>query len=63
MNNVLQRLKIPAIGLIVVAGLDLLIGILTVISGLARLAGVMGKEPRIRDDAERLGYLLGTGVG
>ncbi|HEV7645683.1 MAG TPA: hypothetical protein VGO50_17220 [Pyrinomonadaceae bacterium] len=63
MNDVLKRLKAPAIGLLVTAILDLAIGALTILSGLARLAGVLGKEPRIRDDAEKLGYFIGTGLG
>ena len=49
--------------MIVMAALDLALGALSVISGLMRLAGVLGKEPRITDDAEKLGYFIGTGLG
>ncbi len=62
MNDILSRLKAPGIGLIITGALNGLIGLLTVLSGLARLAGLGGKESAIRDDAEKLGYFVGTGL-
>jgi heme A synthase len=63
MNDILKRLKMPAIGLIITGVLSGVLGILSVLSGLARLAGFIGTEPRMRDDAEKLGYYVGTGFG
>ena len=55
-------LKGPAIGLIVTGGLNALVGLLVVLSGLARLV-VSGQTEQIADDAERLGYVVGTVFG
>jgi hypothetical protein len=63
MNEILGRLKVPAIGLLITGVLSGALGFLTIISGLLRLAGALGKEQPIRDDAERLGYYFGTGLG
>lgn len=63
MNDILKRLKGPGIGLIITGSLNGVIGLLTLLSGLARLAGLGGKERIIRDDAEKLGYFVGTGLG
>jgi hypothetical protein len=63
MNETLNKLKGPAIGLIVTGALNGAIGLLTILSGLLRLSGIMGKEARIHDEAEKLGYMVGTGLG
>jgi hypothetical protein len=54
-------LKGPAIGLIVIGGLNALMAILLLLSGLVRL--VSGSSRQIADDAERLGYVTGTVAG
>jgi hypothetical protein len=56
-----QELKGPAIGLIVTGGLNALLAILLLLSGLVRL--ISGPSRQIADDAERLGYVTGTLVG
>lgn len=63
MNDGAKEVKIPAVGMIIAAVLNLCLGALTLISGLMRLIGAMGKEDRIRDDAERIGYYFGTAIG
>jgi hypothetical protein len=60
-RSVQQELKGPAIGLIVTGGLNALLAILLLLSGLVRL--ISGPSREIADDAERLGYLTGTIVG
>lgn len=62
MDDVLAKIKIPAIGLIITGSLNGLIGLLTLLSGLLRLVGVV-KEQTPTDEAERLGYYIGTGFG
>ncbi len=61
-SDALKRLKAPAIGLLVTGALSMAMGAMTIVSGLLRLAGLMGKGPRIKDDAEQLGYFIGMGV-
>lgn len=61
-NDVLSQVRFPAIGLIVVGVINGLAGVLTLLSGLMRLAGVMA-EKAPTDEAERLGYYVGTGFG
>lgn len=62
MNDAISQLKTPAIGLIVVGSINFLVGLLTLLSGLLRLAGIaQDKVPT--DEAERLGYYMGTGFG
>lgn len=56
----LQKLKGPAISLIVVGSLNGILGILSLLSGLARLAGMGGNRSLPRDEAERMGYMMGT---
>jgi hypothetical protein len=60
-NSVQQGLKGPAIGLIVIGGLNALLAILLLLSGLVRL--ISGPSKQISDDAERLGYVTGTLFG
>lgn len=59
-NNILDRLKTPAIGLIVTAALNGIIGLLSLVSGAIRFSGLLGKEKLPAQEAERFGYLLGT---
>lgn len=60
MNNVLDKLKIPSIGLLICGILSGFTGFLTLISGLIRLIGIVGKEKLPTHEAERIGYLMGT---
>ena len=63
MDDILKRLKTPAVGLIIIGAFDFVLGAFSIISGLLRLAGVLGAEPRIAGDAEKMGYMIGTGLG
>lgn len=60
MNNVLDKLKVPSIGLLICGILSGFTGILTLVSGLIRLIGLSGIEKLPTDEAERIGYLMGT---
>ena len=62
-NDILQKLKFPAIGLIVAAVLDLLVGFLTLASGLLRLTGIGGRETLPVNEAEKAGFIAGTVFG
>jgi len=59
MNDVIEKLKFPAIGLIIVGGFNAMFGLMALLSGLLRLAGIM-KEQIPVNEAERIGYLIGT---
>jgi hypothetical protein len=59
----LQKLTLPAIGLIVTGGLNAITAILLLVSGLARLANNTTSTVHLDNDAQRLGYLVGTFVG
>jgi hypothetical protein len=59
MTDILQRIKSPAIGLLVVGVLNGAIGLMSLASGILRLAGVM-KETIPVNEAERMGYYIGT---
>lgn len=61
-NDALQKLQIPAIGLIITGALNGLLGILILVSGLLRLLKVV-KDEVPTAEAERLGYFIGTGFG
>ncbi|HEY0429298.1 MAG TPA: hypothetical protein VGC76_16070 [Pyrinomonadaceae bacterium] len=62
-NNALDKLKAPAIGLIVTAALDGVIGVLCTASGLLRLAGATNEIPQVfRSDAQKAGYYFSTGL-
>lgn len=63
MNEVSEKLKFPAIGLLVGSILNLLIGLVVLVSGLLRLTGIMGKESLPVNEAERAGFVFGTFVG
>lgn len=67
MNDVLSKLKAPAIGLIVTAILNGLLGGVSLLSGLLRFSGIIGQEKLPANAAEKTGYLIGTfggyGVG
>ena len=60
MNDVLNKLKAPAICLIVVGALNGLISILTILGGVARFAGIGGRGSLPTSDAERFGFYVGT---
>lgn len=62
MNEILERLKTPGLGLIITGGLNLAIGFLTVVSGLLRLTGVINEGSIPSDQAGRIGYFIGTAV-
>lgn len=61
MNDfILQKLKIPSIGLLISGLLSGFIGLITLISGLVRFSVLSGKEKLPTDEAERLGFYFGT---
>jgi len=59
-NDVTNKIKTPAIGLIVAGALNGLLGALTLLSGLLRLTGISGRETLPANDAERYGFYVGT---
>ncbi|MEK7723908.1 MAG: hypothetical protein AAB336_06135 [Acidobacteriota bacterium] len=59
-SDVLQKLKIPSIGLLISGVFSGFIGLIALISGIVRFSGIGGKEILPTDQAERFGYLLGT---
>lgn len=56
----LQKLRAPAIGLIIAGSLNGITGLLAILSGLFRLTGIAGKETLPSDQAERMGFMVGT---
>jgi hypothetical protein len=56
----LQKLRGPAIALILAGSLNGMIGLLALLGGLMRLSGIGGQESLPVDDAERIGYLIST---
>lgn len=60
MFDVLNKIKAPAIGLIVVGALNFALGLLSVLSGLLRLTGIIPGDDVPTDEAERIGYFIGT---
>lgn len=56
----LQKLRAPAIGLIVAGSLNGITGLIALLSGLFRLTGIAGKETLPSDQAERMGFMVGT---
>jgi hypothetical protein len=56
----LQKMRAPAIALIISASLNGLAGLIELIAGLFRLAGIGGGQMMPVNDAERIGYLTGT---
>ncbi len=63
MNDILNKLKTPAICLIVIGALNGLISILTLLGGIARSAGIGGRESLPTKEAERFGFYVGTFAG
>ncbi|MDQ3712199.1 MAG: hypothetical protein M3388_08285 [Acidobacteriota bacterium] len=59
-NDILSKLKAPAICLILTGALNGLISILTLLGGVARFAGIGGRESLPTRDAERFGFYVGT---
>ena len=63
-NDILSKLKTPAVGLIVVGAANAVIGVLSLLSGLVRLAGIGGRgSVPSRGGAENLGFYVGTLMG
>jgi hypothetical protein len=60
MNQVLQKLKAPSIGLVVSGVLGGFTGAAVLISGLVRFAKPGGIENLPNEQAERIGYFIGT---
>lgn len=60
MIDVSSKIKAPAIGLIIVGALNFALGLLSVLSGLLRLTGIIPGDNIPTDEAERLGYFVGT---
>ena len=58
----LQKLRGPAIALIIAGSLNGMIGLLALLGGLIRLSGLGGGESLPVDDAERIGYMTSTVV-
>jgi len=58
----LQKLRGPAIGLIIAGSLNGMIGLLALLGGLMRLSGIGGRESLPVEDAERIGYMTSTVV-
>ena len=56
----LQKLRPPAIALIIAASINAMIGIIALLGGLLRLLGIGGQEGLPVDDAERIGYVAST---
>jgi hypothetical protein len=55
-----QKLRAPAIGLIIAGSLNGVTGLLALLSGLFRLTGIAGKETLPSDQAEKMGFMIGT---
>jgi hypothetical protein len=55
-----QKLRAPAIGLIIAGSLNGMTGLLALLSGLFRLTGIAGKESLPSDQAEKMGFMIGT---
>ncbi len=43
MNDIMQKVKVPAIGLLIGGILNGLIGFMTIISGVMRFSGILGR--------------------
>ncbi|MCD9187593.1 MAG: hypothetical protein LUM44_14330 [Pyrinomonadaceae bacterium] len=61
-NDALSQTKVPAIGLILIGSINALCGLLMLLSGLLRLIGKVDDQIPT-DEAQRLGYYMGTGFG
>ena len=61
-NDVLSKVRTPAIGLLVTGCLNGGIALLTLLSGLLRLTGLTGNEVLPTDQSERIGFFVGTVV-
>jgi hypothetical protein len=59
-EEVLQRLKAPATGLIIAGSLNGALALIALLSGLLRLSGITGQEKLPSDPAERMGFLGAT---
>lgn len=60
MNDISNKVKVPAIGLIIVGALNFGLGLLTVLSGLLRLTGIISEDKIPTNEVEKIGYLVGT---
>ena len=59
-NDLLASVRTPAIGVLVTGCLNGALAIFTLASGILRLTGLIGKESLPTDQAERIGFLVGT---
>lgn len=59
-NYVLQKLKVPALGLLISGIFSGFLGAIALVSGLLRFSGMSGREILPTDQAERVGYFIGT---
>lgn len=59
-NNVLQKLRVPSIGLLISGIFSGFFGAIALVSGLLRFSGMSGKETLPTEQAERFGYFIGT---
>lgn len=62
-SDPLQKVRPPAIALIVIGALNGGLGLMTLASGLLRLVGAIDTGPGPMNGAERTGYLIGTFAG
>ena len=58
MNDILNKIKAPAIALIIVGTLNFGLGLLSVVSGLMRLTGIISSDKIPTGEAERIGYFV-----
>jgi hypothetical protein len=63
MNDVSKMIKAPAIGLITVGALNFALGLITLLSGLLRLTGIVPNDEMPADEAGRIGFFIGTFLG
>jgi hypothetical protein len=62
-HDPLNDIKGPATGLIVVGTVNGIIALLTLLSGIVRLTGILDPNGLPTNEAERIGFILGTVVG
>jgi hypothetical protein len=60
MNDPLQKVRNPAIALLVAGVMNAATGLLALASGALRLSGMGYKETLPADESERLGFIIAT---
>lgn len=63
MNEVLNKLQFPAVGLIILGCLNGFAGLFVLLSGVLRFSGALGQEQLPTNEAERIGFYIGTFIG